>query len=157
MRDMPRVYQPTAEQETYEALGYDEAADWFYDRQNLDRDDPAFEDEFDRMFELAIKNRDVMVADSIGGRCQVGINRTPGMHMEEVSQLRQALGAKKGKESSFMLSTPFIDERKVESDELQKIRAMTTSDRNVEFLKELFPDVVETNWLGLLDDCWLFD
>lgn len=74
MRDMPRVYQLTAEQKAkeaaegclYEVLGYEEASNWFYDHQKLNRDNPGHEDAFDRALAAAIKNGDVIITDSSG-------------------------------------------------------------------------------------------
>ena len=162
MRDMPRVYQLTAEQKAHEAAGWyyevpglDEATKWFYASQNIDRDDPAFEDEFDRVFELAVKNGDVMVVDSAQGECQVGVNRQPVMIQKEVPQYN------KGKSKDrvvCMLHEIFIDERKITRSEIAKIRTMgaKTENQAVEFLKELLPDV-ETNWAVVLDEDWLFE
>jgi hypothetical protein len=149
MRNMPRDADYTE----------DEAVNWFCAHQNLDLDDVDRYEELERMQDAAIENGDVVVVHSIQGECMVGVNRQPVM-IEKEAPVYNKGGPKDDakKRVVCMMSAVFIDDRKITLPELGKIRAMEAKTENqaVEFLKELLPDV-ETNWVAVLDEDWLFE
>jgi hypothetical protein len=156
MRDMPR-------EDYFDEAGNlsghysDDALNWFCAHQNLD--DPNAYEIFDAAADRAVANGDVVVVDSVQGKCRVGAKRQPVMVQKEAPVYNKG-GPKDDakKRVVCMMNAIFIDERKLTIIELGKIRAMEAKTENqaVEFLKELLPDV-ETNWVAVLDEDWLFE
>ncbi len=167
MRDMPRFYPLTEEQKAdeaageaiYEAPGLYAALNWFCALRGVDSEDDKAQDLFERAVEDAIKAGNVVVAESMTGVCNVGANRAPVMILKKVGNYLKGQNPDNPKHKPVSYRDEIsIDEHVIRYAELDKIRAMTSlpEDQAVRFLKKLLPNV-ETNWLAVLDEHWLFD